>query len=99
MGDDFIGDLSPDKPAEVRIHYLAYQDQLNANVVFRILRSDGLTCLMLRTSIDDVTLPIRAGKGIITVTMEPLQLRGGSYYIQAMIRDKKQLTQYRYRNF
>jgi lipopolysaccharide transport system ATP-binding protein len=87
-GESLNEDISPDKPAEVRIHYLAYEDFRDANAVVRILRSDGLTCFMLRTSIDEVKLPLKAGTGIITVTVEPLQLRGGNYYIQAMIRDK-----------
>lgn len=80
-------DLGPDKPAEIRIHYLAYEDANDVNAVIRILRSDGLTCFMLRTSIDKFEVSLRAGASVLSVVVDPLQLRGGAYYVQAMIRD------------
>lgn len=79
--------LGPDKPVEIRIHYLAYEDAADINAVVRILRSDGLTCFMLRTSIDKFTISLKAGTGVLSVVVDPLQLRGGAYYVQAMIRD------------
>jgi lipopolysaccharide transport system ATP-binding protein len=80
-------DLSPDQAAEVRIHYLAYENIDDVNAVIRILRSDGLTCFMLRTSIDKVKFSLKTGAGVISIMIDPLQLRGGTYYVQAMIRD------------
>ena len=89
IGDNELkDDLNPEYPAEIRIQYLAYKDIIDANVVVRILRSDGLTCIMLRTSLDQVSFSLKTGTGLISVLLDPLQLRGGTYYIQAMIRDR-----------
>lgn len=86
-GEGSTTELGPDKPAEIRIHYLAYENANDINAVVRVLRSDGLTCFMLRTSLDQFKVSLRAGAGVLSVVVDPLQLRGGAYYIQAMIRD------------
>lgn len=80
-------DLLHDQPAEVRLHYIAYKPYGNVNVVARIIRSDGVTCCMLRSMLDEVELSLESGKGVISIVLEPLQLRGGTFYVQAMIRD------------
>ena len=76
-----------DQPAEIHVYYTAYREIGEANVVVRIIRSDGLTCCMMRTKVDGFPLSIRHGAGVISLVINPLQLYGGSYYIQAMIRD------------
>jgi lipopolysaccharide transport system ATP-binding protein len=80
-------DFYPDQPVEIKLHYLAYQDIGSVNVVIRILRSDGLTCFMLRSQADNVEILPQRGVGLISILIEPLQLRGGSFYVQAIIRD------------
>jgi hypothetical protein len=42
---------------------------------------------MMRTSLDEIEIYIKPGIGIISVSISPLQLRGGTYFVQAMIRD------------
>lgn len=81
------GDFYPDQPIEIQIQYLAYKDIGDVNVVIRILRSDGLTCCMMRSHLDDVEIHPQPGAGVISIKIEPLQLRGGTFYIQAMVRD------------
>jgi lipopolysaccharide transport system ATP-binding protein len=82
-----VDDYQNDQPAEVRIRYLAKKRYEGLNLVVRILRSDGLTCCMLRTSLDKFPLTLEAGEGYVSVTLNPLQLYGGTYYIQAIFRD------------
>lgn len=81
------GDFNNDEQAEVRIHYSAFEDIGTVNVVIRIIRSDGLSACMLRTSLDDFPLSIERGNGVVSALLDPLQLYGGSYYVQAIIRD------------
>ncbi len=86
-----LDELPNSQPATVNIHYLAYRSLQNVNVVVRILRSDGLTCCMMRSMLDEVQIDVARGEGVISVTLQPLQLRGGTYFIQAMIRDHNDL--------
>ncbi len=81
------GDLSNEAPAEIKVHYRANRPFAAANIVVRILRSDGLTCCMMRSSLDDFPLSLRQGEGVVSVTLEPLQLYGGAYFVQAIFRD------------
>lgn len=80
-------DITPDDPIEVRIDYMAYRDLGDANLVVRIIRSDGLTCCMMRSKMDGARFSIKRGKGQISLKIAPNQLRGGSYYVQALFRD------------
>jgi lipopolysaccharide transport system ATP-binding protein len=73
------------QPVEVRIHYSAYGSKRSANAVVRIVRTDGVTCCMVRSSIDKLSLNLHEGGGIISVVLDPLQLTGGTYYIDARI--------------
>jgi lipopolysaccharide transport system ATP-binding protein len=81
------GEFRHDMPAEVQARYVAYRDIGEVNVVVRILRSDGLTCCMMRTKQDGFGVSVGRGAGIVSVHLDPLQLRGGTYYAQAIIRD------------
>jgi lipopolysaccharide transport system ATP-binding protein len=72
---------------QVHVHYLAYKKFEKANLVVRILRSDGLTCCAMRTSLDQFDFCVEPGKGVITVNLTPIQLYGGSYYVQAVFKD------------
>jgi lipopolysaccharide transport system ATP-binding protein len=79
-------DLRNDQSAEVRVRYVAFSEA-EVTIVVRIIRSDGLTCCMMRTGLDNVQVSLKPGTGVVSVVLDPLQLRGGKYYVEAMIRD------------
>ncbi|MCK4785367.1 MAG: ABC transporter ATP-binding protein, partial [Desulfobacteraceae bacterium] len=79
--------LQNDRPAEIRVSYTASKEIGDVNAVVRIIRSDGLTCCMMRTKADGFSLSINRGSGVLSLVLNPLQLYGGSYYIQVMLRD------------
>ena len=83
-----VSEFDNDEPATINIHYLANEELGNVSAVVRILRSDGLTACMMRTRQDEFPISIKRGKGTLAVTLDPLQLYGGSYYIQGIFRDK-----------
>ncbi|MFN8487840.1 MAG: ABC transporter ATP-binding protein [Caldilineaceae bacterium] len=74
-----------DQAVKIRVHYQAHRSSGAVNAVVRIIRTDGLTCCMMRTSIDQVALALQAGTGAFSVMLEPLQLAGGSYFVDARI--------------
>jgi ABC-type glutathione transport system ATPase component len=76
-----------DQRAEIRIEYVAQEEIERANVVVRIIRSDGLTCCMMRTSLDEVQMSLQPGPGVLSVILEPLQLVGSTYFIDARVTD------------
>jgi lipopolysaccharide transport system ATP-binding protein len=80
-------DLRNDEPAEIQVHFVTYRPVEATTVVIRILRSDGLTCCMMRTSLDNFPLSLEQGEGTVSVKLEPLQLYGGTYFAQAIFRD------------
>lgn len=82
------GVLSNEEPAQVRIHYNAYQPIGKVQVSVFIKRSDGLTCCMMRTKLDDFELSLERGTGIITLYLEPLQLITGTYFVEAWFLDE-----------
>ncbi|MFN3983056.1 MAG: Wzt carbohydrate-binding domain-containing protein, partial [Caldilinea sp.] len=67
----------------IRIHYNAYRALGKIHASVFITRADGLTCCMMRTMLDRVELFVDRGCGIVTVTLEPLQLISGSYFAEA----------------
>ncbi|MCC6300303.1 MAG: ABC transporter ATP-binding protein [Anaerolineales bacterium] len=82
-----ISELRNDQTLVVRCKYAAYNDLGDVNVVVRIIRSDGLTCCMMRTSLDQFRVNIERGAGEVSVALDPVQLYGGAYYAQALFRD------------
>jgi len=74
-----------DEPFLVRLNYFAYKNIGRANALVRIYRSDGISCCVMRTSLDEFPLELKEGQGSITVKLEPAQLFGGSYYVSAWI--------------
>lgn len=80
-------DFFNNKPVQINLHYFAYHNFYEANAVIRIIRSDGVTCCMVRTKIDKFLFILNAGRGILSLTLDPIQLYGGAFYIQAIIRD------------
>jgi lipopolysaccharide transport system ATP-binding protein len=75
--------LPNDQPAHIQIHYNAYQSVGKVHVSVFIRRSDGLTCCMMRTKLDDYDLSLERGQGVISLHLEPLQLVTGTYFAEA----------------
>jgi lipopolysaccharide transport system ATP-binding protein len=75
--------LLSDHPAQIRIHYNAVRSLGKVQASVFIIRSDGLTCCMMRTKLDDFDLFVERGHGMISVQLTPLQLVGGTYYVEA----------------
>ncbi len=86
--DGSTGDFRNDEQAKIRIDYLAFNDFENLNIVVRVIRSDGLSACMMRTRLDGFPVKINKGKGTISVLLDPIQLYGGSFYVQVLIRDE-----------
>lgn len=80
--DNALSDLASDQPARIQIHYFAYRDLGSVSVAAHITRSDGVTCCMVRTSLDNVRFSLERGEGVISITLEPLQLIGGTYFAE-----------------
>ena len=80
-------EIRHDQSARIDVHYLAYQDLGDLNAVVRIIRTDGATCCMMRTSLDNFPINIKKGTGEFSVTLKPIQLTGGTYYAQVIFRD------------
>ncbi len=71
----------------VKVHYYAYRSYEKINLVIRINRNDDVSCCILRTSLDRFDIPIEPGPGIVSVSLEPLQLYGGMYYAVVWVMD------------
>ena len=71
------------EPLQIRVHYNAYQTLGNVHVSAFITRSDGLTCCMMRTKLDGFEMAVQRGQGVVTVTLDPLQLVSGTYFAEA----------------
>lgn len=71
------------QPTQIRVHYNAYRDMGKVNMSIFAIRSDGLTCFMLRTKLDNFNLDVERGVGRVLVDLEPLQLITGTYFIEA----------------
>ncbi len=80
--------LFSDQPAHIQIHYNAYKHLGNIQASAFIIRSDGLTCSMMRTKLDDFSIFVEKGQGIISLYVEPIQLVGGTYYVSAWFLDE-----------
>jgi lipopolysaccharide transport system ATP-binding protein len=71
------------EPAEIRIHYNAYQSLGKVQLCAFIVRSDGVLSCMMRTKLDGFDIVLEKGKGVIVLQLTPLQLVGGAYYVEA----------------
>jgi lipopolysaccharide transport system ATP-binding protein len=74
--------LPSNQPAQIQIHYNAYRDIGCVSASAHIIRSDGLTCCEMRTSLDNVRFSLKRGQGVVSVTLEPLQLITGTYTVE-----------------
>jgi lipopolysaccharide transport system ATP-binding protein len=73
------------EPVEVRVHYEAYQPVYKPNVVLHFMRADGTTSSMIRAADYGYELEKLEGRGVISVTVDPLQLTGGAYVVEVRI--------------
>ncbi|MEW5976933.1 MAG: ABC transporter ATP-binding protein [Acidobacteriota bacterium] len=80
--------FSSKEPAQIQIHYAAYKSLGKVQASAFVIRSDGLTCCMVRTKLDEVDLVLEFGQGIITLYLEPLQLVTGTYFVEAWLLDQ-----------
>ena len=74
---------------EIRVHYRTYGTIDPANAAIRIIRSDGMSCCLLRTKDNDVGLFLQEEDGTFSVVIDPIQLTGGMYYIEARINNQQ----------
>jgi ABC-type glutathione transport system ATPase component len=82
--DGLALDIFPSQcPAQVRIHYNAYANLGPVNLSVFIHRSDGANCCMVRSKHSGFEVDLQQGSGVVTVTLSPLQLVGGSYFAEA----------------
>jgi len=83
-GDGSTSDLlHSHQPAQIKVYYHSYRDVGKVNMSVFIMRSDGPTCCMMRTKLDGFGLKLQRGAGVISVHLEPLQLVGGTYFVEA----------------
>lgn len=76
----------------IRVSYTALHSIAKVDAVIRIVRSDGLTCCMLRTAVDHASFSLQQGEGSFSVRLDPLQLIGGSYFVNAYISTERDLV-------
>jgi lipopolysaccharide transport system ATP-binding protein len=75
--------LPNDQPAQIRVYYNAYRPVDKVHVSIFVMRSDGVACCMMRTKLDNVELSVERGQGVVSVSLEPLQLVTGTYFAEA----------------
>lgn len=80
-----VGHFSYAEPMEIITHYATKTPVRNAHLVLRIVRSDGLTCSMVRTQDYGYTFDNVVSTGAISVIIERLQLSSGSYNVDARL--------------
>jgi lipopolysaccharide transport system ATP-binding protein len=80
-----VEELSWSDVATVRVHYQAHEPVRNPNLVLHFVRADGVTSAMIRTADYGYQLDALEGNGVVSVVVDPLQLTGGAYVIEAGI--------------
>ena len=81
----------PNKPfisgtnAHIKIKYHSQSVISNPNIYFKILQIDGNTCCMVRTADFGIVLADLLGDGVVTISLQPLQLTPGTYCVKAEI--------------
>ncbi len=82
--DGVAAEIYPSKqPVQIRVHYQAFKPLGRVHASVFIIRSDGLTCSMMRTKLDDFELYLQERTGTITLHLDPLQLVSGTYFAEA----------------
>lgn len=73
------------EPLEIAVHYRAHQPIPTPNLALFFVRADGITATMIRLADYGYQLDDLIGEGVISVTIDPLQLAGGAYVVEAGI--------------
>ncbi|MBI5879685.1 MAG: ABC transporter ATP-binding protein [Chloroflexi bacterium] len=71
--------------ATFKIHFVAHEPVPSANVIARITQSDGSACCEVRARDAGCEIGTLSGQGLISITIDPLQLSGGAYNASAEI--------------
>jgi ABC-type polysaccharide/polyol phosphate transport system ATPase subunit len=71
------------QPVQLRIHFNAYRSLGKIQASVFVIRSDGMTCCMMRTKLDDFELVVNKGQGCLTLLLQPLQVITGTYFAEA----------------
>jgi len=79
------GALEGQEAAEIRIHYAAYATLPALNLAVFIIRSDGVTCAMMRSKLDRFSVELKHGRGEIVLSLDRLQLATGTYFAEVEI--------------
>ncbi len=77
-------EFTSDQAVEIRVYYNAPASASVAHAVVYIIRTDGLICSMMRTSLDKAQLSLQ-GSAYFSLFLEPLQLAGGTYFLDIEI--------------
>jgi ABC-type glutathione transport system ATPase component len=88
------GVLHPDQGAKVAVHYFAYRDIGPVSMVTRIVRSDGLWCCVMYSSVDEFQLSLVRGEGVVSITIDPLQLYPGKYGVAVTLKNAAESLAY-----
>jgi len=75
-------ELDAAEPMWITIHYHAYAEVGPVNLAVFLLRSDGVTCAMIRSKIDGFGFHPQPGQGRVSVELRPLQLVTGTYFAE-----------------
>lgn len=89
-GEERYGDGTLDSrySAQIRLHYSAAKQLGEVRASVFLIRSDGVSACMVRSSNCSERLWIDEGQGQICVRLEPLQLVGGTYCVEAHLLDE-----------
>lgn len=86
LAEDGAADIySSKQPVQIRVHYQAFKSLGKVHASVFIIRSDGLTCCMMRTKLDNFELYLQEKTGTITLHLDPLQLVSGTYFAEAWL--------------
>ncbi|MBE2224696.1 MAG: ABC transporter ATP-binding protein, partial [Anaerolineae bacterium] len=70
---------------QIKVHYNAYKPLGKVQVSVFLIRSDGLTCCMLRTKLDNFDLVMAQGVGTVSLNLDPIQLVSGTYFAETWV--------------
>lgn len=85
VGSTREGALITHRPAKINIFYNAYEDLGEVSVHVHIYRSDGIGCVKLYSKVDQVKISLIKGQGVISTTLDPIQLVPGKYSVVATL--------------
>ena len=76
-----------DEPMLVRVGYRAESCVTSPIISLRVLRSDGVSCALVRSDDQPTRTPDLSGEGQWVVRFDPLQLDAGTYLVQVQVND------------